>query len=186
MKNIYPASFIKKYLTPSLNPLLLPTSDDIIKRETAEYGIGVYTLHSYQRGDCIGHFLAMPSNTLRQHSLQRAIGDHLEDPYFVGYLLHSCDPNVVLDMHQQKAFCLKDIQAGGPLFIDYASTEDVLFRQFACACSAPNCRHWITGRNEPVNAEGRMYLDEKENQLLLINTAIYETRLVGSIAKKSI
>lgn len=177
MNSIYPDSFIKKYLTSSVNPLLLPTGNDIIKRKTAKYGVGIYTRHPYARGESIGQFIAMPSSGLRQHSLQRSPGDNLEDPYFVGYLLHSCDPNVVVDMHQQKVFCLKDIQAGEPLFMDYASTEDVLFRQFACACGAPNCRQWITGRHEPVNEQGRQYLDEKEDQLLRMNTAIHETRM---------
>lgn len=174
MNSIYPSSFIKKHMIPAVNPLLLPTENDLIKRETAEYGIGIYALHSYARGECVGQFLAMPSDGLRQHSLQRSPGDHLEDPYFVGYLLHSCDPNVIVDMHRQKVFCLKDIQAGEPLFMDYASTEDVLFKQFACGCASPGCRQWITGRHEPVNEEGRRYLEEKENRLLLLNGFIHD------------
>ena len=44
------------------------------------------------------------------------------------------------------------------LTIDYAETEDVLYRQFACHCGASVCRHWITGRHEAPNAEGRAYL----------------------------
>jgi hypothetical protein len=32
--------------------------------------------------------------------------------------------------------------------MDYAETEDVLFKQFPCSCAAPNCRGWITGRRE--------------------------------------
>lgn len=174
MNSIYPLPFIQKHLTSTMNPLLLPTSNDLIKHETEEYGVGIYTLRPYQRGDCIGQFLAQPSNGLRQHSLQRSPGDHLEDPYFVGYLLHSCDPNVVVDMHQQKVYCLKNIQTGEPLYMDYASTEDVLFRQFACACGAPNCREWITGRNEAVNDEGKHYQAQKELELLANNIPFHE------------
>ena len=176
MNSIYPSSFIEQHLTASVNPLLLPTTNDLVKRETVEYGVGIYTLRPFHRGDCIGQFLARASDGLCQHSLQRAPGDHLEDPYFVGYLLHSCDPNVVVDMHQQTVYCLKDIQAGEPLFMDYASTEDVLFRQFACACAAPNCREWITGRNEPVNDEGKHHLQQKDN-VLMMNSTFHKTKI---------
>jgi hypothetical protein len=35
--------------------------------------------------------------------------------------------------------------------MDYAETEDVLFKQFPCFCGSPNCRLWITGRKEMIN-----------------------------------
>lgn len=186
MNSLYPSSFIKKYLTPSVNPLLLPTTNDLTKREIVGYGVGIYALRHYERGECIGHFIAKPSQGLRQHSLQCAPDSHLEDLYFVGYLLHSCDPSVVVDMHQQKVFCLKDIHAGEALFMDYASTEDILYQQFACACGAPNCRHWITGRNESVNAVGRQYLEQMQSESLLLNTAIYETRTTEQNGKSRV
>ena len=44
------------------------------------------------------------------------------------------------------------------LTIDYAATEDVLYRQFPCTCGATNCRKWITGRRETINATGKAYL----------------------------
>jgi hypothetical protein len=43
---------------------------------------------------------------------------------------------------------LRDIAANSFLYMDYAETEDVLFKQFPCSCGAPNCRGWITGRKE--------------------------------------
>lgn len=70
------------------------------------------------------------------------------DPYFTGYLLHSCDPNVSLNMRTRKLTALKPIKADSYLYMDYAETEDVLFRQFACCCGSEKCRGWITGRNE--------------------------------------
>jgi hypothetical protein len=39
------------------------------------------------------------------------------------------------------------------LTMDYAQTEDVLYRQFPCSCGAENCRGWITGRKEAPIAE---------------------------------
>lgn len=177
MSSLYPSAFIKKHAAPHIDLSRLPSTHELIKKETDQYGVGIYAQRPYARGTVIGHFLARQTSELRQHSLQRSPGDHLEDPYFVGYLLHSCDPNVVLDMHQQKVYCLKDIHEGEPLFMDYASTEDVLFRQFACACAAPNCRQWIAGRSEPVNQEGQHFLAEKERNLVRVNTAIHETRI---------
>ena len=53
---------------------------------------------------------------------------------------------------------LRDIAAGELLTIDYAATEDILHVQFACHCGAGDCRHWVTGAKEPVNAAGASYL----------------------------
>jgi hypothetical protein len=46
---------------------------------------------------------------------------------------------------------LKDIKASTYLYMDYAQTEDVLYKQFACSCGSDNCRGWITGRMEVVS-----------------------------------
>ncbi len=174
MNSLYPTLFIEKTKPDYISVALLPTEYDLVKKETAEFGVGIYAVRAFERGDCIGHFLAEPMTVLRQHTLQRSPTEYLEDLYFVGYLLHSCDPNVVLDMHQQKVFCLKDIHRGDPLFMDYSSTEDTLFKQFPCACSAPNCRYWVTGRNEKINEDGRHYLELKQHELLYLNTMIAE------------
>ena len=48
---------------------------------------------------------------------------------------------------------LKDIAANTFLYMDYAETEDVLFRQFPCSCGADCCRGWIIGRKEMINGE---------------------------------
>mgnify|MGYP002084337363 FL=1 len=53
---------------------------------------------------------------------------------------------------------LRAIAAGELLSIDYAATEDRLYAQFACACGAPDCRRWITGRDEAISAAGARYL----------------------------
>lgn len=157
--SIYPNSFITSYCAEHTDARTLPTSLDIVKKETITYGVGIFACRSFIRGETIGHFIAEPTSEIRQHTLQRSTNDNLYDPYFIGFLLHSCDPNVVLNMHAQKVFCIRDIAPNEPLLMDYASTEDQLFNQFACKCSAPNCRHWITGRAEFVNQEGRHYIN---------------------------
>jgi SET domain-containing protein len=63
-------------------------------------------------------------------------------------------------MGRFELWAMKDILPGQALTMDYASTEDYLFKQFPCLCGAPNCRKWITGRREPVripdlDADGR-------------------------------
>ena len=158
---LYPRSFVT-HCTPSEEHLAqLPSRHALAKQNTEEFGVGIFALRPFRRGEVIGTFLAMETTEVNQHSLQRGPRDYLYDPYFVGYLLHSCDPNVVLDMHQQKVYCIRDIEVGTPLMMDYASTEDTLFRQFPCACGSANCRHWVTGRAEGVNAVGELYLQEK-------------------------
>jgi hypothetical protein len=48
---------------------------------------------------------------------------------------------------------LKDIRANNFLYMDYAETEDILFKQFPCSCGSSNCRGWVTGRKEMISGE---------------------------------
>ena len=94
----------------------------------------------------------------RLHTLQLSSRIHLYDCWFCGLISHSCKPNVFLDLHYLEVWTLQEIAAGECLTMDYANTEDVLYRQFACQCGELNCRGWITGRNEPLNAEGQAFM----------------------------
>ena len=125
---------------------------------SSEHGLGVKTLVARRAGDVVHHFTGLITPELRLHSLQVTETLHIADTRYIGYLSHACDPNCRLDMSKFELQALKDIEAGGPLTIDYAATEDVLYRQFACHCGASICRRWITGRAEGANAEGRAYL----------------------------
>jgi len=124
----------------------------------ARHGLGVRTLVARTAGEVFHRFTGVVSGEIRQHSLQVSADQHISDTRFIGYLSHSCDPNSRLDMGRFELVALKDIPAGGLLTIDYAETEDVLYRQFACHCGAASCRHWITGRAEGPNAEGQAVL----------------------------
>lgn len=170
--SIYPAPFISRHNLSEQHSKSLPTRRDMTKKQTEQYGIGVFALRPFARGEAFS-FLAEQTPHLLQHSLQRSPGDHLYDPHFVGFLLHSCNPNIVLDMRQQKVFCIRDIPADTPLYMDYASTEDILFNQFACNCHAPNCREWITGRHEPVNMDGAVFLERKQAQTIRITNGAH-------------
>lgn len=126
-----------------------PTEADcIILRQEAGKGQGVYAVRAFKAGQRIARVSGSISHAVMQHTLQISSGVHLYDPYFSGYLLHSCDPNCRLDMQRFELLALRDIAPGEPMVIDYAYTEDVLFKQFPCLCGAPNCRGWIIGRRE--------------------------------------
>lgn len=122
------------------------------------HGLGVRTGPARRAGEMIHRFTGEIGPELRQHTLQVAPGLHISGARFIGYLSHSCDPNCALDMARFELVALKDVRAGELLTIDYAATEDQLYRQFACHCGAASCRRWITGRAEPTNAEGRAWL----------------------------
>jgi hypothetical protein len=102
---------------------------------------------------------------IRQHTLQLSKTSHNFDPYFSGYFLHSCDPNVSVNMKKMTVTALKNIEANDYLYMDYAETEDYLFKQFPCSCGAENCRGWITGKLElpyqsPESQEADLILPE--------------------------
>jgi uncharacterized protein len=137
-----------------------PPEDDALEvlDTSSEHGLGVRTLIPRQAGEVVHRFSGMVGPELRLHSLQVNEHLHISETRYIGYLSHSCDPNCALDMSRFEVVALQDVAAGGLLTIDYAATEDVLYRQFACHCGAGVCRHWITGRAESANAEGRTYL----------------------------
>lgn len=122
------------------------------------HGLGVRTGPARRAGEVIHRFSGGIGPELRQHTLQVAPGLHISGTRFIGFLSHSCEPNCALDMDRFKLVALSDVRAGELLTIDYAATEDVLYRQFECGCGAARCRRWITGRAESVNADGRAWL----------------------------
>ncbi len=125
---------------------------------TEVYGLGVQTLVARRAGQVIHRFTGVIGPDLRQHSLQVGPRQHISETRFIGYLSHSCAPNCRLDMDRFELVALNDAPAKALLTIDYAATEDVLYRQFACHCGAAACGRWITGRAETANAEGRAWL----------------------------
>lgn len=138
---LYPLSF-------GNNPLFPQASDFQVVDKDHNSGHGVMTLRSYEPGDLLAVVAGEVVPDIRQHTLQISRRRHMFDPYFTGYLLHSCDPNVSLNMRKKTLTALKPIEAGSFLYMDYAETEDTLFKQFACCCGSDNCRGWITGRRE--------------------------------------
>ena len=132
--------------------------DFIVQDRGDGKGMGVYSLCPYARGDLVAVLVGEIVAEHRLHTLQLTPDTHLYDPEFTGCLLHSCEPNGIIDPVKRELTALKDIAVGEAITVDYAHTEDRIVRQFACMCGSPNCRRWIKGRKEQITDEGREYL----------------------------
>ena len=116
--------------------------------ETEEKGKGIISLTTFSAGEVMSSFIGEEVTDIRQHTLQIKPGLHLYDPKFIGLFWHSCEPNSVLDMQNKQIIALRNIFPNEPITIDYAHTEDVLFKQFDCSCGSPRCRGRVKGRLE--------------------------------------
>jgi hypothetical protein len=142
---LYPASF-------GNNPLFPKASEFEVVYKDEMSGKGVFCYRAFKRGEVIAHMSGDVIDEIRQHTLQIAPGKQLFDPYFSGYFLHSCAPNISLDMDKLTVTALRDIPANSYLYMDYAETEDYLFKQFPCSCGASNCRGWVSGKKDLLPA----------------------------------
>ncbi len=153
---------------------LFPRAEDfsiVFKDKTT--GKGVICYRSFKKGTIMARITGHIVTDIRQHTLQLSKTTHNFDPYFSGYFLHSCSPNVSVDMKKMTVTALEDIEANSYLYMDYAETEDILFKQFPCSCGAENCRGWITGRQEtayqrPRSRKVEAALREPVNMSVLI------------------
>ena len=139
------------------NPLF-PSSDDFeVVMKNDHSGMGVVTYRDFNEGELIALLSGNVINDIRQHSLQIEENTHIYDVYFSGYFLHSCEPNVTLDMKNLTVHALKPVQAYDFLYMDYAETEKKLYKQFPCSCGAATCRGWITGNSEVIDENDPYY-----------------------------
>ena len=136
---LYPARFGTDSLFPR-------SSDFSVVFKDSSTGLGVITFRSFKKGEVIAKMAGEVVEDIRQHTLQISSTEHLFDPHFSGYFLHSCAPNISLNMKTMTVTALTDIPEGAYLYMDYAETEDHLFKQFPCSCGADTCRGWIGGR----------------------------------------
>lgn len=134
------------------NPLYPQDTDFRVIRKDDTSGWGVLSLRAFKKGEIIAAMAGERVSDIRQHTLQISPGVHLHDTYFSGYFLHSCSPNIFLDMQAMTVIAVKDIEANTYLYMDYSQTEDVLYKQFACSCGSAHCRGWITGCKEEAHA----------------------------------
>jgi len=141
---LYPAIF-------GDNPLFPKKSDFEVVHKDDSNGKGVISYRAFKRGDVIAHMSGHVVSDIRQHTLQISSEKHNFDPYFSGYFLHSCSPNISLDMQNMTVTALEDIAENSYLYMDYAETEDHLFKQFPCSCGSHNCRGWVSGKKDMLH-----------------------------------
>lgn len=130
------------------NPLFPQDTDFRVTYKNNTAGFGVLCLRAFKQGDIMAAIDGERVSDIRQHTLQITPDLHLLDRYFSGFFLHSCSPNISLDMNSMTVTALKNIKPNSYLYMDYAQTEDLLYKQFACSCGSGRCRSWITGRQE--------------------------------------
>lgn len=126
-----------------------PGSDDMIVHHVdSEVQQGLRAARDFDQGEVVFVFtgLVVPNRT--QHSLMVKEGLHIHDPWVMGKVLHSCEPNMTVSMEQRLFRAVRDIKTGEYLTMDYASTESVLYRCFDCRCGAKRCRKRIKGFNQ--------------------------------------
>ncbi|PJF45145.1 MAG: SET domain-containing protein-lysine N-methyltransferase [Phototrophicales bacterium] len=128
-----------------------PTTDKFaIQRVSDGVGEGVVALVDFEPGEIVFRFTGIFSAEITQFTLQVNDHLHLHDPFFMGKILHSCDPNCTVDMETRTFTAIRPIKAGDFVTMDYAQTEARLFRSFECSCGAANCRGYITGYAELI------------------------------------
>lgn len=118
-------------------------------------GEGVVSLTAFQPGELVFRATGFFSNEVTLFSLQITPTLHLHDPYFYGKLLHSCDPNTYVDVNTRAFIALKPIAPGDFITLDYARSEDYLFRTFPCHCGAVNCRGVVAGNKQLAAVQTR-------------------------------
>lgn len=123
-----------------------PTTEQFaIQRVSDGVGEGVVALVDFQPGDIAFRFTGIFSSEITLFTLQVNEHLHLHDPFFMGKILHSCDPTCSVDMQTRTFTVIRPIRAGDFVTMDYAQTEAHLYRPFPCSCGATNCRGYVTG-----------------------------------------
>lgn len=144
MIRFYPDSLPVFPFEPDRNSFeIKPINDDC--------GEGVVALKSFSAGEIVFAFTGFYSSAITLFSLQVASGLYLHDPYFMGKILHRCDPNCDVDMEHRLFVARRNIAPGDWVTMNYEQTEDELYRPFICNCGAEPCggfagNRMITGR----------------------------------------
>lgn len=117
-----------------------PTQDRFAIRPISRgVGDGVVALVGFEPGEVVFRFTGFYSSEITLFTLQVEPGLYLHDPYFMGKILHRCDPNCDVDMRTRTFSARRPIAAGDWVTMNYEQTEDRLFRPFGCVCGATPC-----------------------------------------------
>jgi uncharacterized protein len=144
--SIYPVSF-------GIHPQFPQKEDFVINKTSQHKGLGVLTNKSFKVGELVAKIAGPKVTEIQQHTLQINQDLHLHDTYFSGYFLHSCDPNINVDMQKLEVWAIKPIKKNTYLYMDYSETEDYLYKVFECTCQSSNCRKIIRGKKDESSTE---------------------------------
>jgi hypothetical protein len=130
-----------------------PTKDKFQIITTDGSGHGIIATQEFEPGDIVFKFTGDVLDEQTLFTLQIKPGSYVHDPYFMGKVLHSCEPNMVCDVAARTFIAVKPIKPFDFITMDYESTEDELYRSFNCCCGAAGCRGFISGRRARVGLE---------------------------------
>lgn len=140
-----------------------PTSAKFFVKDTEDArGKGLRANVAFHKDECVAKLSGVIVSKTTLDTIQITPTLHFADQWFCRFLLHSCDPNLEINVEHLHVMALRNISSGEYLTIDYSNTDDAVAFQFACRCGAPNCRGWIKGRAEEINEEGRSYLGQQK------------------------
>ncbi len=132
-----------------------PTTEHFEVVETGdERGRGMKSKTAFQKGALAARLSGVITSHVTINTIQISPTLHFHDPWFCRFLLHSCDPNLAIDVTTLEARATRDIQPGDYVTIDYRATEDKIEFQFPCNCGAENCCGWMHGRLEKPSKDG--------------------------------
>ncbi len=137
---------IERFYPSTISPFKNePTRKKFQIVQEGEKGEGVITLVPFKKNRIVFSFTGEELSYQTLFTLQIERGRYIHDPYVMGKVLHSCEPNMHCDMRKLTFTALRDIMPNEYLTMDYETTEEELFRQFRCCCNSPNCRGMIRG-----------------------------------------
>jgi hypothetical protein len=70
---------------------------------------------------------------------------HIEEPWVISHLNHSCQPNTLVDVGRMEVIAARDIAEGEELTFFYPSTEWEMARPFICLCGEAQCVRLAAG-----------------------------------------
>ena len=120
------------------------TTSDFEILISSKIGKHVVSKRNFKKGELVFIFSGQLLNKITLRSLKITDNLHIHDPYFMGYIAHSCDPNCSVEIDTLSFYCRKDISSGDIVTMDYKETESTLFRSFNCSCGSKNCKGQIS------------------------------------------
>lgn len=169
-----------RFYPDSVQPYLYePTRDRFDILSTADgRGEAVVSLAHFKPGDTVFVFSGIVVPEITLFTLQLAEGAHVHDPFFMGKVLHSCEPNCRVVMNERRFIAAQDIAPGDYITMDYNSTEDRLFRGFQCRCGSHTCQGMIRGSK--VGADDPMLpIHEEAIEMIVAATHNATRQMVG-------